>query len=91
MDGQVVEQEQRLGAHGDQVVDVHGHHIDADRIEPSDLNGHQHLTAHAVRTPSQDGVAVVVLEEPLVVIQAEQTRELAVPVEDARAIRAAHG
>ena len=49
LDRQVVEQGQRLGAHAHQVVHVHGHAVDADRVEAPGLLGHDHLRAHAVR------------------------------------------
>ena len=33
LDGDVVEQRQRLGADADQIVDVHRHAVDPDRVE----------------------------------------------------------
>ena len=46
--GQVVEEEQRLGPGADQVVDAHGHQVDADRVVAAGGPGHQQLGAHAV-------------------------------------------
>ena len=48
LDGEVVEQRQRLGADADQVVDVHRHAVDPDRVEAPRLLGDDHLGADAV-------------------------------------------
>ena len=48
LDGEVVEQRQRLGPDADQVVDVHGHAVDPDRVEAPRLLGDDHLGADAV-------------------------------------------
>ena len=48
-DRDVVEEEQRLGALADQVVDAHGHQVDADGVEPPDGLGDQGLGARRRR------------------------------------------
>ena len=47
-DGDVVEEEQRLGALAHEVVDAHGHEVDADGVEPPGGLGDQRLGADAV-------------------------------------------
>ena len=47
-DGDVVEEEQRLGALAHEVVDAHGHEVDADGVEPAGGLGDQRLGADAV-------------------------------------------
>ncbi len=47
-DHQVVEKEQRHGAAGRDVVDAHGHGVDADRAVDAHLAGEHHLGAGAV-------------------------------------------
>jgi hypothetical protein len=53
---EVIQEEQRLGALHHEVVDAHGHEIDADRLVPSALDGDLELGAHAVIGRHQDGV-----------------------------------
>ena len=48
LDGEVVEQRDRLGADADDVVDVHRDAVDADRLEPVGLLGDDELRADAV-------------------------------------------
>ena len=48
LDRQVVEHRDRLGADADDVVDVHGDAVDADRVEPPGRLGDQQLRADAV-------------------------------------------
>ena len=57
LDGQVVDQRDRLGADADDVVDVHRHAVDPDRVEAARLLGHDHLRAGGV---GPDGDAEVV-------------------------------
>ena len=46
--GDVVEEEERLGAHADQVVDAHGDQVDADRVVATGRPGHHQLRADPV-------------------------------------------
>ena len=48
LDREVVEQGERFGADADQVVDVHRHAVDPDRVETLRLLGDDHLGADAV-------------------------------------------
>ena len=48
LDGQVVEHRDRLGADADEVVDVHRHAVDADRLQAIGLLGDDELGADAV-------------------------------------------
>ena len=56
--GDVVEQEQRLGPHADQVVDAHGDQVDADGVVATGGAGHDQLGAHPVGRGHQDGLRV---------------------------------
>ena len=47
-DADVVEEEQRVGALDGDVVDAHGHEVDADRVEPAGRLGHLQLRADTV-------------------------------------------
>ena len=47
-DRDVVEEEQRLGAAGRDVVDAHGHDVETDRVEATDLGGDEALRADTV-------------------------------------------
>ncbi len=53
-DGHVVEEEQRLGALRQHVVDAHGHGIDADRVVLVHLEGEFEFGAHAVGAAYQN-------------------------------------
>ena len=55
--GEIVEKEQRLGALDDQIVDAHGHKIDADRIVQPGIDGNLQLRANAVIGRNQDRIA----------------------------------
>ena len=57
-DRHVVEQEERLGAHADQVVDQHGHQVDADRVVATELARDLELGAHAVGRGDEHRLAV---------------------------------
>ena len=48
LNGDVVDHRDRLGPHADQVVHVHRHAVDADRVEPLRLLGDDQLGAHSV-------------------------------------------
>ena len=54
--GEVVEEEQRLGALRQQVVDAHGDEVDADGVVPAGVDGDLELGADAVVGGDQDGV-----------------------------------
>ena len=54
--GQVVEEEDGAGAHGEHVVGAHGHQVDADGVELARLLSHQQLGAHAVGGGDQNGL-----------------------------------
>jgi hypothetical protein len=56
LDGQVVEQGERLGADAHKVVDVHGHAVDPDGVVALRLLGDDHLRAHAVGARRQSEV-----------------------------------
>ena len=49
LDREVVHERERLGAHADEVVDVHRHAVDPHGVEAPRLLGDDHLRAHAVR------------------------------------------
>src|SRR5690606_29245058 len=55
-DDQVVQEEERDGAAGGDVVDAHRYEVDADGVEPAHLAGNLDLGAHTVRAGDQDGV-----------------------------------
>ncbi len=57
-DRDVVEQEQRLRPLAHEVVDAHGHEVEADRVEAGDLLGNECLGADAVGAGDEDGLAV---------------------------------
>ncbi len=52
--GDVVEHEQRLGPHADEVVDAHGDQVDADRPVATGVAGDDHFGAHPVGGGHQD-------------------------------------
>ena len=56
--GEIVEEEQRLGALHDEVVDAHGDQVDADRVEDAGLDGDLQLGADAVGGGDQHRIAV---------------------------------
>ena len=57
--GVVVEEEQRLGALGEYVVDAHRHEIDAYRVVAPDLQRELQLGAHPVGARDQHRLAVI--------------------------------
>ena len=56
--GEVVEEEQRLGALADQVVDAHRHEVDADGVEPAGVDREPELGADPVGRGDEDRVGV---------------------------------
>jgi hypothetical protein len=56
--GEVVEEQQRLGALGQQIVDAHGHQVDADRGVHLGVDGDAQLGADAVGGGDQQRVVV---------------------------------
>ena len=75
VDGDVVEEEQGLGALDDEVVDIHRDEVDPDGVVLVHLDGEVDLGAHAVGAGDEDGVFVVVFEELLVVVEPEEPGE----------------
>ena len=57
--GQVVEEEQRLAAGAEAIVDRHGHQVDADGVVLAAQAGDLELAADAVGAGDQHGMAVV--------------------------------
>ena len=57
--GNVVEEEQRLGTGGQNIVHAHGHQIDAHRIVHAKTLGDLQLRAHAVGAGNQQGIGHV--------------------------------
>ena len=55
-DGDVVQEEQGLGPAADNIVDAHGHAVDADGVMAIHQLGHPDLGAHAVGARHQDGL-----------------------------------
>ncbi len=56
--GEIVEEEQGLGALDDQIVDAHGDEVDADGIVAVEGDGDLELGADAVGGRDQDGIAI---------------------------------
>ena len=54
--GEIVEEEQRLGALHDEVVDAHGDEVDADRVVPAGFDGDLELGADAVVGGDEDRI-----------------------------------
>ena len=82
----VVEEEERLGAAAEQVVDAHRDQVDAHGVVAFGLDRDQQLAADAVRTTHEHGLTVVACEEALVVIEPEEAGERTVAWQYARAI-----
>ena len=57
--GHVVQKEQRLCAHADQVVDAHRNEVDADRIQPTELTGDLDLGTDTVGRGHQHGMSIL--------------------------------
>ena len=55
-DGDVVEEEERLRARGEDVVHAHGDEVLAHRLMTVEKLRQHELRAHAVRTANEDGV-----------------------------------
>ncbi len=90
--GQIIEKKERLGSTGHQIVDVHGHQVDADRRQAVHPARQQNLGAYAIRASDQHRFPVVATKNLLVVIQVEQPGESTVPgLVHARAVGAPHG
>ena len=53
----VVEEEERVGARGDDVVDAHGDQVDADGVVHAQVEGQLELGTDAVCAGDQEGVA----------------------------------
>ena len=85
-DGDVVEEEQGLGAAGEDVVDAHGHEVDAAAVVAVDHLGQLELGAHAVCARDHDRVFHI-LEGGC----AEQAAKAADVSDDLGAVGALHG
>ena len=83
--GEIVEEQQRLGALHDEVVDAHRHQVDADRGVLSALDGDLQLGADAVGGRDQNRVAETGR------LQVEERAEAAEPAHDARPQRRRRG
>ena len=73
--GVIIEEEERLGALDDEVVDAHGDEVDADRVEEPGLDRELHLGADAVGGGHQDRVGIA---GGLEVEQAAETADRAI-------------
>src|SRR5690606_26596539 len=56
--GEVVQEEQRLGALHQDVVDAHGHQVDADGVVAVPVEGQLELGSHAVGARDEDRLPV---------------------------------
>jgi hypothetical protein len=81
--GEVIEEEQRLGALDEDVVDAHADQVDADRVVAAELLGKLELRAHAVGAGDQYRFTVLVG-------QVEQGAESAEPAHHLRPETAPH-
>jgi hypothetical protein len=82
--GDVVLEEQRLGTAGDQVVDDHGHQVDADRVVPVQRPGEGDLGTDAVGRGGEQRTAV------LRGVEREQTGEATEPADHLRPVGLLH-
>jgi len=55
--GKVIEEEEGFGALHDEVVDAHGHEVDADGVVPAGRDGDLELGAHAIGRGDEDRIA----------------------------------
>jgi hypothetical protein len=85
----VVKEEERLGAAGQHVVDIHRHKIDAQVAYAVVLNAEQQLRTDAVSPGGEDGLLVTSLEQRFGEVDAHQAGEGVVAREHARVIRPA--
>ena len=79
--GEIVEEEQRLGALHDEVVDAHGDEVDADRVVVAGLDGDLQLGADAVIGGDQHRIGEA---GGLEVEQAAEAADLAIGARPAR-------
>ena len=56
--GEIVQEQQRLGALGQQIVDAHGHQVDPDGVVQAGLGRHLQLGADAVGGGDEQGIVV---------------------------------
>ena len=78
--GEIVEEEQRLGALHDEIVDAHGNEVDADRVVLVGVDGDLQLGADAVIGGNEDRIGET---GRLQVEQAAEAADLAVGARDA--------
>ncbi len=86
--GHVVEEEQRLGAAAERVVDAHRHQVDADRVVHAGQLSHLQLRAHAVGAGNQHRLLILAGEQGVGKIELEQPGESAVVGNHPRAVGA---
>ena len=72
----------------DQVIDVHGNQVDADRVIFFQFGGDLDFGPHAVGAGDEDRLLVIAGEESFIVVQAEQARESAMFTQHARGMGA---
>ena len=83
--GDVIEEEQRLGAGTEAVVDGHGDQVDADGRVPAGGEGQLELGADAVGRGDQHRVAVGARQQADLVVEPEQPGEPVLPLDHPRA------
>ena len=88
--GHVIQEQQRLGASAQAVVDGHGHQVDAHRGVPARGEGQLQLRPHAVRRGNQHGIAIGPRQEPDLVVEPEEPGKAVLPLHDARRVGPAH-
>ncbi len=84
-DGDVVEEEQRLGAGREDVVGAHGHQVDAHRVVLAEHLGDLELGAHAVGAAHEQRIGHVLRRR-----DGEQAAETADVADDLGAVRLVH-
>ncbi len=86
MQPEVVEKEQRLSTLNDEVIDVHGHAVDSDCVEYSEVGGQFDLGSDTVGAGNQDRIFIVPLENFLIEIQPKHPGKGAVLAHDPLAV-----
>ena len=84
----VIQENQRLSARAETVVDRHGDQVDAHGRVPAGGEGQLELGADAVGRGHQHRVAIGARKQADLVVQPEKTGESVLPVDHARRIRA---
>src|SRR5205823_2194408 len=81
--GDVIEEEQGLGAGTETVVDRHGDQVDAYRRVPASGEGQLELRADTVGRGDQDRVAIGARKQADLVVESKQPGEPVLPFDDA--------